>query len=532
MRRKGKKSMSIVTWMIATNLASVVAMGVLLTIMCGVFIYTITDSDYKTIAQTGSMHIANMLDQLDEGDYHYESETGKFYKGNVLITDEAFQEIQKGNHDMRHTIFWGDTRILSDVTDTLGASVVGTRLTEANIMKAVETEGIYSEKNVLIYGTHYSVCYYPLYNGKEIVGMVFTGVNQEAANIQIISDILISIVIVIVFAAIISVLMITLINRKAKLFGINLTEASEIAEDKKNSVMDLGVHTKGNMEQINDAIEEVTKAVTEQASHTEEIMGSMEEFASSIDIIMNHVQTTSEVADSSIQLIEELKTRLNTLEQVSESNSEEIVSISKQIEEDSDAVADISKIIGAINDIAFQITILSFNASVEAARAGEAGKGFSVVAESIKDLSDKTKDSLEGITEIVQQINDKMMVTTDSSAKLMKENEKVIEALSQTKSQLNDVTDSFEKITENLADIMEESNVITASKNQVIETVSSLAAASEENAAMSEQMKATSDEVISATNRLMEEIERLHEITSIIENVKVLFADNLQNSQN
>lgn len=527
MKKQSKKSMSIVTWMIVTNLAAIVFVGALLTIMCGLFIYTITDSDYRTIAETGSMHIANMLDELDEGDYRYDEVTGNFYKGNVLITDKAFWDIQKEDSDMRHTIFWGDERILSDVTDETGKSAVGTKLTDKNIESAVAKDGMYSANNILIYGTKYSVCYYPLYNGSEVVGMVFTGVNQEVANKQILKDIIIFVVIVLILALAISALIVVLINKKAKNFGFNLTEASDIAEDKKNSVTELGVNTKENMEQINDAIEEVTKAVTEQASHTEEIMGSMEEFASSIDIIMDHVQTTSEVADSSIALIEELKARLNNLEQVSESNSEEIVSISRQIEEDTNAVADISKIIGAINDIAFQITILSFNASVEAARAGEAGKGFGVVADSIKDLSDKTKDSLESITAIVQSINEKMADTTEASEKLMTENEKVVEALAQTKEQLNDVTISFEKITEHLADIMDESGAITDSKNQVIETVSSLAAASEENAAMSEEMKATSDEVISSTDHLIGEIERLHEITGIIDKVKALFADNL-----
>lgn len=527
MKNKAKKPMSIVTWMIVTNLVAIVIVGVLLTIMCAVFIDTIISSDFRQIAETGSTHIASMLEEMDEGEYSYDSENNLFYKGETLITDNAFWNIQNENADMRHTIFWGDTRILSDVTDDDGESVVGSKLTDSSIESAVKKDGIYSANNVLIYGTRYSVCYYPIKNSGEIVGMVFTGVNQEVANREILRDIIISIVIVLILAVVISFVIVQLINKRAKAFGINLTEASNIAEDKKNTVTELGVTTKENMSQINDAIEEVTLAVTAQASHTEEIMGSMEEFASSIDIIMDHVQKTTSVADDSIGLIEELKTRLNNLEQASMENSDEIVSISKQIEDDSNAVADISKIISAINDIAFQITILSFNASVEAARAGEAGKGFGVVADSIKDLSDKTKDSLESITSIVDSINEKMSETTAASTKLMTENEKVIDALAQTKQQLDDVTDSFEKITKHLGDVMEESQVITESKNQVVETVSSLAAASEENAAMSQQMKSTSDEVISATDHLIVEIERLQEITGIIDSVKGLFADNL-----
>ena len=105
MKKQNKKSTSIVQWMIFTNLASIVVVGIILTIMCGVFIYSIIDRDYRKIAETGSIHIASMLDELDDGEYSYNNETGQFYKGDVLITDEAFREIQKRDEDMRHTIF-------------------------------------------------------------------------------------------------------------------------------------------------------------------------------------------------------------------------------------------------------------------------------------------------------------------------------------------------------------------------------------------------------------------------------------------
>lgn len=526
MRSRVNKN-NMVGWMIYANLTSIILVAVLLIMVAGLFITNITTGDYKKIVENISVHVAGMMDEMDDGAYFYDSETGKLFKGTTEITDGVFWKIQDRDADVHHTIFWGDTRIMSDIKDASGNSVVGTKLTDQKIIKAVATDGIYTKNGVDIYGTKYSVCYYPIKNDGEIVGYVFTGVNQEKSIFQILVAVVSCLVISIVLAAVVAYVMIQLVNNRAKSFGANLSGASNIAEEKKNDVSELGLVTRENIEQINVAIDQVAIAVSKQAGNTEDIMSAMSEFADRIDTIMDRVRATSQVSGDSKALIDDLKNKVNTLTEVSTSNSNEILEISRQIEEDNNAVGDITKIINVINSIALQITLLSFNATVEAARAGEVGRGFAVVADSIKELSDQTKTSLEEITDIVNSITQKMLATTESSANLIKENEKVVKALDETRTQLNDVTGAFDDISDNLTEIMGETSVINDYKNRIIENVSSLAAASEENAAMGEEMKATSDEIINATDNLLKEIERLEEVSEIIGTVKTQFADNI-----
>ncbi|MBY6161213.1 methyl-accepting chemotaxis protein [Mameliella alba] len=61
-----------------------------------------------------------------------------------------------------------------------------------------------------------------------------------------------------------------------------------------------------------------------------------------------------------------------------------------------------------ISDIAWQVHILAVNAKIEAARAGQAGKGFAIVAESVKDLSQKTADAAQKIDETVARLSEWM----------------------------------------------------------------------------------------------------------------------------
>lgn len=78
--------------------------------------------------------------------------------------------------------------------------------------------------------------------------------------------------------------------------------------------------------------------------------------------------------------------------------TEKLLDSIKEISTTSKKIEEINKIIG---DISFQTNLLALNASVEAARAGEHGRGFAIVAESIRELADKTAQSTDAISKLI-----------------------------------------------------------------------------------------------------------------------------------
>jgi len=140
--------------------------------------------------------------------------------------------------------------------------------------------------------------------------------------------------------------------------------------------------------QVSSGAQTLAQGATEQAS-------SIQELSASIAEVSQRVKGNAEDA-------EKAKVLSSDAALIMQGSVTDMELASQAMNEISATSKNISKVIKAIDDIAFQTNILALNAAVEAARAGAAGKGFAVVADEVRNLSQKSAEAAKSTTALIE----------------------------------------------------------------------------------------------------------------------------------
>lgn len=151
-----------------------------------------------------------------------------------------------------------------------------------------------------------------------------------------------------------------------------------------------------------------------------------------------------------------------TIEEISESNSENIKELDQtadklqQASEDSkDNLEKTNEIVKFIKTVSEQTKMLGLNAAIEAARADVKANGFNVVADEIRKLADETGASVKEITGFIENLNES---TENTKANIDKMNQKV-EAFTENekimKEKLHNAADRISKMAESLSELID-----------------------------------------------------------------------------
>jgi len=252
-------------------------------------------------------------------------------------------------------------------------------------------------------------------------------------------------------------------------------------------------------ENVASAIADVADGASIQFEKLTTIKTVIHQFADDLNNMDQSVTGVNGSADLIMRMAKDNSIEMEQMIQSFEKLNQTFLELINRVNALGGNISSVQEMTELIHSIADQTNLLALNAAIEAARAGEAGKGFSVVANEIRTLAEKSKDSSERIDSIIKgvSLDTKNMVGTA---------EEVNKDLLQQKEQLGSTIHSFEEILKAVESMIPEiiktkdaSVKIQNEKEIILEELENTSAISEDVAASAEEISASAEEMSSAT---------------------------------
>lgn len=272
---------------------------------------------------------------------------------------------------------------------------------------------------------------------------------------------------------------------------VQLSDETASASKKADSIARTVKHISEGAEVSAVAVQETAEAIEDVRTLATEVNArAVQSAAQTKDILQNLTATTAAI-----------ETLVNSIRQIAVGNNEALKSI-RTLEENAGQV---EKIISLVGDIAAQTNLLALNASIEAARAGEHGKGFAVVAEEVRGLADESAKAVQGITALVQSMQQNVEIVVKQMNDQVAFATKEAERVSETTATVENMSSSVHGMASSVVEI----STLIEKQMRNIETT---ARQSQEVAAIAEETSAGAQEVLSGAQEQAYSIDQVEKL--------------------
>lgn len=304
---------------------------------------------------------------------------------------------------------------------------------------------------------------------------------------------------------------------------IQVNDSSQKVIESSKKVNESANQSHISSKQISEVINQVAIGSSDQAEEIGISAESINNLAGEINKVEGSMKTVSDVADNTKKLsynaIEIVKLLNDKAFQTNTASGKVI----EDIDDLSDNMEQIEKIIKTMSLIADQTNLLSLNASIEAAKAGDAGRGFSVVASEVKKLANQSKDSTKDIKDIVMDILRKTERTKQVAYKANEAVSEQMEIVKKTDHSFKEINKSMEDLIDYVKEVSNYIKKVLKLKDNASESIENISAISEQTASIAQEVSATTEEETAASEELSNLSKELDKAAKILSEAITVF---------
>lgn len=267
------------------------------------------------------------------------------------------------------------------------------------------------------------------------------------------------------------------------------------------------------VEVISETIEEIANGATEQASEAQTGAVLVENLSKQIDVVFNSCSYAINESKIIDELNKECLKTTNDLNTKSSQYDDSSQRIFASVEELISSLNKIGLFAATITDIAEQTNLLALNASIEAARAGEHGKGFAVVADEVRKLAEESRESVEEINSLLNDIKQNTRNTTDDMNLVKAISIEQKEAVNATNNSLGKISKSIDSIVNKINNVNDAVIQINKDKDSVISAIGSISAVTQQTAASTEELASTTQTQLDIFEKMRNTSDKLNNCT-------------------
>jgi methyl-accepting chemotaxis protein len=488
------------------------------------------------------------------------------------FSTEEFVDMIKKNYGVECSIFHGDTRVSTTISDKDGKRIIGTKLDNTAIIEKVLSKGeIYIGKNQVA-GKLYDTSYWPITNadGKP-VGIFLIAKDMAVIRGQLTNQLVSSVILTLVCTVIIMIICISFIrtiirpiktatamlkdisegsgdltkrlNVKARdeigdmaaYFNTTLNKVKELVQEieKQSGILsDIGLDLSSNMnetaasvQQISANIQMITGQTGTESAHVAETANAVDSIKNTIKKLNEYIAQQAASVTESSAAVEEMVSNIASVTKTLEHNNENLTvlqstvgigktdlsNIAAEIAEVAKQSEGLAEITSVIQGIAHQTNLLAMNAAIEAAHAGNSGKGFSVVADEIRKLAESSSMQTKTIAKVLTTIQ-------KSIVKITEESDIADKQFNEIETKIQAVTGLEEEIRHAMIEQNEGSREITTAVSQLNNITS--------------EVKSGSDEMLAESLKVSEQSTTLGEINEKVSGSIAEMASGIQEINN